>query len=62
MHCCGTGNRCFFDPWIRIRDKFFLYLISDLGFQIHRTFSESLVMFLDKKYQNFMSIDSNPFR
>ncbi len=34
--CCGSGIRCLFDPWTRIRDRFFSgSQISDPGSQTH---------------------------
>ncbi len=38
MLCCGSGIRCFFDPWIRIRDPEKIFSeswITDPGYRFH---------------------------
>jgi hypothetical protein len=56
--CCGSGSgiRCFFDPWTRIRKRFFL----DPGSQIH-IFDSLVTNFSGKKFYNSLKTGPNFF-
>ncbi len=56
--CCGSGIRCFFDPWTRIRDRFF----PDPGSRIlNPYFLELGDKFLGQKFYNSLKTGPNFF-